>query len=122
MKRDMDLIRSILLTIEECGDVPPKTLRVDSFLDLCRKPAVISMHLELLNDAGLIEAKRIPRDDFIRDFDVMRITYQGYEYLDSVRDAKIWRNVKEKIAAVGGATFDIIKAVAVEELKKELNI
>ncbi len=122
MKRDMDLLRDILLTIEKCPDVPPKTLRIESFSCLCGSPAVISMHIELLIEAGLIEAKPFPRDDYIKGFDIVRITFAGYDYLDSIRNAKVWYHVKEKIAAVGGATMDIIKAAAIEEVKKELNI
>ena len=53
MKRDNDLIRNILLTIEDCPDVPPNVLRIESFLDFCNEPAVISMHIELLKEAGL---------------------------------------------------------------------
>lgn len=122
MKRDMDLLRNMLITIESCNDVPPNTLRIESFLDLCDQPSVISMHLELLKDAGLIEVNRIPRNDSVKGFEVIRITFEGYEYLDAIRNARIWRNVKDRIAAVGGATLDIIKAVAIEEIKNELHI
>lgn len=122
MKRDMDLLRDILLTIEKCPDVPPKTLRIESFSNLCGNQAVISLHIELLIEAGLIEAKPFPRDDYIKGFDIARITFAGYDYLDSIRNAKIWYKVKQKIAAVGGATLDIVKAAAIEEVKKELNI
>ena len=122
MKRDFDLLRNILLTVEECEEVPPKTLRIESFLDLCDNPAVVSMHLQLLKDAGFLECRAISRNDYIKGFEIERITFAGYEYLDSIRNAKIWRDVKEKIAVVGGATFDIIKAVAINELKKELQI
>lgn len=122
MKRDNDLLRNILLTIEACPDVPPKTLRVESFLDYCDNPAVISLHIELLQEAGFIEADRIQRNDAIKGWDIKRLTFEGYEYLDTIRSAKVWRNVKDRLKAVGGATFEIVKAVAVEELKKELNI
>ena len=122
MKRDVDLIRGILLVIESCPEVPPKTLRIESFLDLRNKPEVISMHLSLLEDAGLIEAKAINRNDFLKGFDIERITFAGYEYLDAVRNARVWRNIKERLEAVGGATLDIIKELAVGELKKELNL
>ena len=122
MKRDNDLLRNILLTIEACPDVPPKTLRVESFLDYCDNPAIISLHIELLQEAGFIEADRIQRNDVIKGWDIKRLTFEGYEYLDTIRSAKVWRNVKDRLKAVGGATFEIVKAVAVEELKKELNI
>lgn len=122
MKRDFDLLRNILLTIESCEDVPPKTMRIESFLNACDNPAIISLHLELLRDAGLIEARQIPRNDGVKGFDVERLTFAGYEYLDAVRNARVWRNVKERLAEVGGAALEIVKAVALEEVKKELRL
>lgn len=122
MKRDNDLLRDILLTVEACPDVPPKTLRIESFLDYCDNPAIISLHIGLLQEAGLIEADRIQRNDGIKGWDIKRLTFAGYEYLDTIRSAKVWRNVKQRLQAAGGATLDIIKAVAVSEIKKELDI
>jgi hypothetical protein len=53
---------------------------------------------------------------------VLRITLAGYEYLDNIRSAKIWRNVRDKIGVLGGASFEIIKAVAIAEVKNTLGI
>ena len=122
MKRDNDLLRDILLTVEACPDIPPKTLRIESFLDCCDNPAIISLHIDLLQEAGLNEADRIQRNDGLKGWDIKRQTFAGYEYLDTVRSAKVWRNVKQRMQAVGGATLEIIKAVAVSEIKKELDI
>lgn len=122
MKRDNDLIRNILLAIEDCPDVPPNVLRIESFLDFCNEPAVISMHIELLKEAGLVEAHRILRSDKVKGWEVERLTFSGYEYLETIRSAKVWRNVKERMKAVGGATLEIIKAVAIDEVKRELNL
>lgn len=122
MKRDVDLIRNMLLLIESCPDVPPRTLRLESFLDISRDIQIISLHLELLIEAGFIEAEVRSVQDDVKDYDIFRITYAGYEYLDSVRDAKIWRDVKQKISAIGGATFEIIKMVAEAEITKALQV
>ena len=122
MKRDNELIRNILLAIEDCPDVSPNVLRIESFLDFCNEPAVISMHIELLKEAGLVEAHRILRSDKVKGWEVERLTFSGYEYLETIRSAKVWRNVKERMKAVGGATLEIIKAVAIDEVKRELNL
>jgi len=123
MKRDMDLLRNMLFLIENCPDVPPKTLRLESFLDLTSNLFLISAHLELLKEAGFIEARVLSVDnDGVKNYEISRITFSGYEYLDTIRDAKIWRDVKEKISNVGGATFDIIKALAESEIIKALQL
>ena len=122
MKRGNDLLRNILLTIEACPDVPPKMLRIESFLDFCDDPAIISLHIELLQEAGLIEAERIQRNDAIKGWDIRRLTFDGYEYLDTIRSPKVWRNVKERLEVVGGATLEIVKDLATDEIRKALNL
>jgi hypothetical protein len=119
----MDLMRAMLLRIEECSDVPPKMLHVDDFDDLHADPFVISLHVELMNDAGLIEVfdSNVEPDGF-KDFAISRLTLAGYEYLDAIRNRKVWVRVKKKIEFLGGATLDIIKQLAVKELAKELGL
>ena len=123
MKRDMDLMRNMLLRIEERSDVPPKMLHVDDFEDLHADMFVLSLHVELMNDAGLIEVfdSNVEPDGF-KDFTISRLTLSGYEYLDAIRNRKVWMRVKKKIEFFGGATLDIIKQLAVKELAKELGL
>lgn len=118
MKCDMDLLRNMLLLIEADNDVPPKTLKPEAFLDLCDNLAVIALHIELLNDYGFVELRKMPN----KAYEIIRITGAGYAYLNSVRSAKVWRNVKEKLSVVGGAGIEVIKTLAVEEVKKILGI
>ena len=122
MKRDKDLIRGILLMIEERNDVPPNTMKVEDFLDVCDNPMIISVHLDLLRDAGYLKLRELPKQGKYKRFEVIGITFAGYEYIDSVRSPTIWRNVKEKLSLVGGASLDIVKEVAIEEAKRMLNI
>ena len=122
MKRDMDLMRKILLRIEERSDVPPRVLTLEDFFDIKEDAYVISLHIDLLCDAGLIEAMNTSVEDGLKDFDITRLTLAGYEYLDAVRNIKVWSRVKKTIDFVGGATLDIIKQMAVKELSKELGL
>lgn len=123
MKRDMDLMRQILLLIEERSDVPPKILTLKDFFDIKEDAYMISLHIDLLRDAGLIEVINTSYlERGLKDFDITRLTLAGYEYLDAIRDIKIWHKVKQSISFVGGATLDVIKQVAVKELSKELGL
>ena len=123
MKRDMDLMRQILLLIEERSDVPPKILTLKDFFDIKEDAYMISLHIDLLRDAGLIEVINTSYlERGLKDFDITRLTLAGYEYLDAIRDIKIWHKVKQSISFVGGATLDVIKQVAVKELGKELGL
>lgn len=122
MKRDIDLIRRMLFRIEERSDVPPRTLTLDDFMDMKKSSYEISLHLGLLYDAGLIEVMDITIVGDLKDYTIERLTLAGYEYLDAVRNHKVWDRVKLAINSVGGATLDVIKQVAVKELSKELGL
>lgn len=54
MKRDLDLLRDILLKIETYNDNPP--MYPESFSDLNSNQDVINYHLLLLHQAGFIDA------------------------------------------------------------------
>ena len=120
MKRDIDLIRQMLLFIEE-SDVPPNSLGVEDFLGANGKAAVIALHLSLLADAGFIEVMK-PKNADWEDCTVKRMTFAGYEYLDSIRNDGIWHNVKAKIGELGGVTLDMVKELAVEAAKQHFGL
>jgi len=58
-----------------------------------------------------------PRCLYITD-----ISWHGHDYLNSIRDPKIWAKVKEKSNDLAGITFDIIKALAFEAAKNLLGL
>ena len=122
MKRDMDLMRKILLRIEERSDVPPKTLSINDFLDFHENIHVISLHIDLMCDAGLVEVMDTSYDGEVKDYIITRLTLAGYEYLDAIRNYSVWQKVKKRIEVIGGATLDVIKQLAIKELSKELGL
>lgn len=88
MKRDLNLIRKMLLRIEELDSTKHK-ITISSFLDLCDNPAIISLHIELLADSYYIEISEPIYVKNIKDFLIYRLTSDGYDYLDSIREASI---------------------------------
>lgn len=83
MKRNWNTIRTILLHIE--NDMPHGFECFDDNLD-------IDEHLILLTEGGLIEI-----DERILYHFTFRIKWQGYEFLDKIRDLKIWDKVNDYI-------------------------
>lgn len=121
MKRDLDLIRQILLKIE--ADTSTR-LSLRSFTDDPKQFPVISFHLELLLDANFIVAKPLRGiGQSYTDFYIRRLTNSGCDYLDSIRDSKIWDKTKDKLLSVGGsATLEVVKAVASGIVKSTLGL
>lgn len=123
MKRDLDLIRSMLLKMESL-DSSYGTIRLYTFKDLCDDEAVLSLHIHLLLDAGLIEATDVVyTGDNVDDFLITRITFTGYDYLDAIRNESIWNEVKQKISSVGSSvSLEIVKELGVTLVKQHLGI
>lgn len=124
MKLDKDLVREILLAIEASDTSPHETISL-VIEPWSRKE--ISYHVILLHEAGLIKANDVSflADDFFV-WEPQRLTYQGHEFLDTVRDGEVWRRTKagaEKAGVAGlGVLLELGKAYGKEVLKEKLGI
>lgn len=99
MKRDMNLIRRLLLTIESKNQVIEKIIEDSDDIDGV-KGAVLLFHIRLLIDAGFINGRILDTLCGGSVVTISRLTYQGCDFLDSIRDDTIWEkfkvNLKEK--------------------------
>ncbi len=111
MKRNLELIRHILLTMESSSKT---RICIEDFETTEYDPKTISYHINLLLDCDYLDATVVPMcgcpyDQFI----VHRLTSQGHDYLDSVRDDNIWEETKKQIGKVSSSvSLDIIKSVS----------
>ncbi|MFD1696785.1 DUF2513 domain-containing protein [Roseibium aestuarii] len=111
----MDLIRNILLAFEASEEVriSPKTILVgDTDADTIR------FHIELLKEAGFIDHHIVQpktRDGtvFMTRIDMgMRLTMDGYDFLESIKDATVWERTKAGAKSVGNASVSLIWEIA----------
>jgi hypothetical protein len=119
MKRDLDLIRELLLKIEALPVGPPAQYRLDEVDD-----PVLLAHLELLVESGLVRGK-ISRTQGSRG-DVITIaglTWQGHEWIETVRNADVWRETKrELLDGPGVLTYELARAMASRILRARLGL
>ncbi len=115
MKRDMDLIRSIMLQIEDDGNV----LCIEGY-----EQDVILKHLELLDEAGLIKASFLSADQVgIVSAHVERLTWSGYEFLDAARNDTLWNKAKGIIGEHAEAvSFAILQSLLTQLAKSVLGL
>ncbi|MCZ8308668.1 MAG: DUF2513 domain-containing protein [Microcystis sp. LE19-98.1E] len=121
MKRDMELIRLILLDVEAQGgpNVGEQTFTVEI---PGRSNDEVQYHLWLLHEAGLIDAYVIgnqlvqPRNRV----SPRRLTWAGHDFLDSVRDPEVWKKTRDGALLAGGWTFDLVKDLAKGLAKKKI--
>lgn len=110
MKRDMDLVRKILLEIEkQYVSTALYNLEIDGY-----DKETIAYHCKIIYEAGLISDYNAQyASDSIHDFGVGPLTWEGHDHLDKVRNNSIWEKTKEVITKKGlPLIFDTIKTVS----------
>ncbi|WP_314797227.1 DUF2513 domain-containing protein [uncultured Selenomonas sp.] len=119
MKRDLDLLRDMLLRIEEAES----EIENSDFNDLSDNPQIIAFHIQLLIDADFIASYDISTLGNPNYFVIQRLTFAGCEYLDAVRDKGIWGQAKQKLSSVGGsASLDVVTSLCSALAKTQLGI
>lgn len=132
MRIDYDYVREILLTLEKninwsfddygkAKFISENPLRLKD--QLCNLLPNITIE-ELaytsirLSEAGYINIKvhYAISEETISDIEYFGITYNGHQYLDSVRNSKVWKAIKSNTVQL---TFDIIKAAALAYAKSQ---
>ena len=48
----------------------------------------------------------------------VNLTYQGHEYLNNIRDNKIWKNTKKISSKLSSVSLEILKSIAINEINK----
>lgn len=115
MKRDMDLVRKMLLRVEE-ADTP---LSGYAFLDDEDDLWVIAYHIKIMIQAGLIEGSVGGSVDGKPLCSVSDLTWDGQDFLAAIKSDTIWKKTKEHIGdKVSSATFGVIQGVATRLLEQ----
>lgn len=123
MKRDMDLIRTILLKVEAdpTFDGLSQTTNIDAarlgIIDHSEKE--VTYHIVQLIEAGLL-AGNMKLAGISCLVVIHKLTWAGHDFLDTVRDPKIWEKTKKEVEAAGGFTFELVKDLAKGFIKKQI--
>lgn len=118
MKRDMDLIRQILLTIEahsKPNEWVPTIFGIDE-----HTPEEISYHIKLLTQAGLIEATDVSTMSKFK-WQATCLTWAGHEFLDAAREEGRWEKAKKLVLEkTGTLSFEALKVVLTDLIQRAL--
>lgn len=108
MKRDWDLIRRLLIETEKLK--PKEYLMPQAIAD--ENPVKVGYHFMIM-----IEAKLIHGTDNCNDYSrletcfAMGISWEGHEFLDSIRRDSMWNKIKSTAVEKSSAlSFEAIKA------------
>lgn len=117
MKRDMDLIRKMILAVEAADDPRRADLNIEGYDERTQ-----AYHRWLLVDDGrLVKGADLSTSD--RDAAIIAMTMEGHAFADAIRDdtrwSRFWNAVKEK---GGMVTIELIVAALKGQAAKVLPI
>jgi hypothetical protein len=111
MQRNMDLLRSILLRMEESQH---HSVSLNEMAGVGANGETVGGHLRLLADANYVEAVALGQSIKATHW---RITWTGYEFLESVRNDEIWTKTKTGASKVGSWSVKLIGDLATGYIK-----
>lgn len=95
MKRDLDLCRHLLKSLE--------AYRLAAYngpvaeLAMTHDPNVVMLHLKLLCDRGFAAMVDDPKEHVLGLVRGLRLTASGYDFLDAIREDSAFNKLKEEI-------------------------
>ena len=116
MKRDMELVREILLSLEES----PRNTTIEGY-----SKEEVNYHVALLIEAGLIDgfvSKNVLSGSVAPSSVVVnRLTWNGHEFAENIRQSEIWNTIKVEFKEASVATiFSVGKQLAEGYAKKKV--
>lgn len=109
----MDTVRAILLAVEERLPAPI----LENFQLEGYDPEVTDYHILKLQEAGYLKATFEYADP--PSATVTALTYEGHQFLDTIRNNTVWQQLKKKAASEGGSIpLEVLKPLAVKYLKE----
>lgn len=118
MKRDMELIRMVMLAAEKTED--PNTLIDPKFEG--HSETEISYHIALLDDAGLLHGQDRSAIGVFR-WSAGTLTWAGQEFVEAVKDDSVWKEALAITAKSGdGTVFELLKKVLMQLLEKRAGL
>ncbi len=117
MKLNYDTIRELLLQIEEKTDL-------ENVLEYDRNNTDQDTFYTLikLKEAGFINSVEVNTWIGIVHIQVKSLTWEGHEFLNTIRDPKVFKETKNQIGKLASVSLDILGKVATEIIKNKLGL
>lgn len=120
MKLNIDCIRDVLIFLEENLEINDDLeIKSQNLHTICNalegkyeKPEIAYTLLKL-KEGGYIQAQKFMGNGIISNIIVSSITYEGHQFIESIRSETVFEEVKNKLGKVGNFALDIVQKVAV---------
>jgi len=122
MKRDIDLIRKILIYLEEKpDDRVVQEIHLEGY-----STKEIQYHFILMDEAGFIRCEReksSSTDDRVIRVYPFSLTWQGHEFLEASRNDTFWKKAKDTVKSKAGALpIEVLKALLISMAKEKVGL
>lgn len=121
MKRDMELIRTILVQVEERNETNMDDLLPDP--TDAEAGERYGYHVKMLVDEGFldgVDASSMDGPNWLN----LELRWQGHEFLSTLRDPTVWEKTKTVAGKAGGGGVQIMaeigKTIITEAAKEQL--
>ena len=126
MKRDLDLIRAIMLTLEENMEYG-KNFQSAKLFEIMKGESLtlekLAYHIGLLVEGRFIQVKELKfKSGEPTVYLINTITSQGQDFIDTIRQDTTWNKIKEQAYAIGGFSLSLLVDIGKEYLKKQIGI
>jgi Hypothetical protein (DUF2513) len=111
MRLNHDCVRELLLELEEKLPLNQSLYlhqlrELDTFEKYGEETCIYA--LLKLGEAGFIVENHMVADNQIYELAVSSITWHGHEFLDNIRDPKIWQKVKDATSNLASTSVTIL--------------
>lgn len=122
MRRDMDLIRAIVLKLEAWDKKPSAIFVVQDIdsdfpIDGYTSDEIL-YHYQLIAEKGWVDTAGSSKN--YRNFTFRCLTSDGHDFADSVRDDKIWSMTRDSAVKAGAFSIDLLGQLAKGFAKKQI--
>ena len=119
MKRDLDLIRKMLLAIEEAPSGWAPELKIEGYSE-----TQVGYHAYLMIDAGLARGSDASAmGSEAPEGMITSLMWAGHEFAEAARDEKLWKKAMGLVAEKGGSiTLDVMKDLLISLMRRALGL
>lgn len=118
MKRDLDLLRNIMIYLED--NLVPSNIMQSTDIALYHTDdeyKIMAEHIRMLLEIGYIECGKPCNTRVGTIYLIKRVTSNGHDFLDALRNDTTWNHVKEKAKGLPGMTIGILLDLGKEYIK-----
>ena len=119
MKRDMDLVREIMLLLNEHehGNAP-SNIEIEGY-----SQEQIGYHCFIMGEAGLIGAADCTSMSSPSPIAIpTRLTWEGHEFIENAANEQVWGQTKEAVSKLGDVSFSVWASVLSKVVMQNLGI